>query len=160
MVFGQYAYTSRLKPQLGGIPIWVAIAYLGILVPAWGVADLLVGGDRGPAFVIASAVVATAADLLLDPILVSWRVWEWRTVGGYFGIPWRNYLGWLTVTAVLTVAARPGRLEPLPLLLLYSAAGITAVLHMWGSWGLRKPAVVGGGVVVVIAVGAWSRLLQ
>jgi hypothetical protein len=50
-------------------------AYVGVLVPAWGVADLAVRGSRGPEFVIVSAFAATAWDLLIDPLLVSWRVW-------------------------------------------------------------------------------------
>lgn len=158
-LFGRYSYTARLAPQVGHVPIWVAIAYLGILVPSWGVADLLVAGDRGVAFVVASAVVATATDLLLDPILVSWRVWEWRSASGYFGIPWRNYVGWMGVSAVLTVVLQPGLLSPLPLLLLYSAAGLTGVLGMLIVWRLRGPALVGGSVVGVIAVSAWLRLL-
>jgi putative membrane protein len=158
--FGPYSYTSRLQPQVGRVPIVVAIAYLGILVPSWGVADLLAGGYRGPGFVIGSAAAATAWDLFLDAQLVSWRVWEWRNKGGYFGIPWWNFLGWLGVTVSLTVVLQPGRLEPLPLTLIYSTAWVMEVIALLVAWPLRGPALIGGIVMGAIAGGAWLRFLS
>ena len=110
-------------------------------------------------FVFASAVVATAWDLLLDPILVSWRVWEWRTKGGYYGIPWRNFLGWLGVTAALTVVLQPGRLDSLPLLILYTGAWLTEVVAMLTLWRLRGPAIVGGVGMDTLVLGAWLGFL-
>lgn len=157
LLFGPYAYTLRLQPQVGGVPILVAIAYVGVLVPAWGVADRFVGGSRGPAYVLVAALAATAWDLLLDPILVSRQLWRWRTQGGYFGIPWRNFLGWLCVHTALTLVLRPGRLEPDPLILLYTMAWLTEVVALALIWRLRPPAVVGGVVMGAIAVGAWLR---
>jgi putative membrane protein len=157
--FGSYRYTCRLQPQVGRVPTWVTIAYVGILVPAWGIADLLVGGNRGPAFVLASAGAATAWDLLLDPQLVSWRVWAWRKKGGYFGIPWGNFLGWLGITAALTLVLQPGRLEPLPLTLIYGTAWFLQVIALLVAWPLRGPAMVGGGIMGAIVIGACLRLL-
>jgi len=157
--FGAYEYTTRLQPQVGGVPILVAIAYLGILMPAWAVADLLLKGSRGPEFAIVSALAATAWDLFLDPQLVSWRIWTWRRSGGYFGIPWQNFLGWLIVTALLTVVLQPGPFNPLPLALLYTTAWILEIIALCVVWPLRGPALVGGVVMGMVAVGAWLRLL-
>lgn len=158
--FGRYRYTPRLRPQVGAVPALVPLAYVGVVVPAWGVADLLVGGSRGVSFVLVSGVVATAWDLLLDPILVSREVWEWRTKGGYFGIPWRNFLGWLLVTWALTVVLRPGPLDPVPLVSLYSIAWLTEVLAMMTVWRLPGPALAGGAVMGLIVACAWLRLLS
>jgi putative membrane protein len=158
--FGSYTYTPRLQPQVGRVPVVVAVSYLGILVPAWGIADLLVGGSRGPGFLIGSGAAAAAWDLFLDPQLVSWRVWQWRNRGGYFGVPWGNFLGWLCVTVALTVVLQPGPLEPLPLALLYTTAWvmeIIALLVAWPQWG---PAFVGGVIMGAAVVSAWLRFLS
>jgi putative membrane protein len=33
--------------------------------------------------------------------------WVWDQPGGYFGIPWQNYAGWLLSAAVMTALAAP-----------------------------------------------------
>jgi putative membrane protein len=157
--FGAYTYTPQLQPQVGSIPVLVALAYVPILIPAWGTADLLVGGSRGPEFVFAGAIAATAWDLLLDPQLVRWGVWRWQSRGGYFGIPWRNYLGWLAVTGAMTSALPPDRLNPQPLAVLYSAACVLEVIALSVLWPCRGPAIVGGVVMGAVAILAWLRVL-
>ena len=46
-----------------------------------------------PAFVGISALAMTAWDMLMDPMMVSWRMWEWENPVGYFGIPWKKLYG-------------------------------------------------------------------
>jgi putative membrane protein len=55
-----------------------------------------------------SAVVMTAWDLVIDPILSgpSARAWIWETSGPYFGIPIQNYAGWLLTTFTVYLAFR------------------------------------------------------
>jgi putative membrane protein len=158
--FGNYAYTPRLQPQVGGIPLVIAIAYLGILVPAWGIADFLAVGSRGPTFIIGSAVAATAWDLFLDPQLVYWRVWVWQTKGSYFGIPWRNFVAWLGVTSAFTILFQPSHLEALPLVLIYTTAWIMELIALQIRWSLRGPALVGGIIMGGVVGGAWLRFLS
>ncbi len=147
--FGRYHYTERLQPQLGGVPLLIPLAWLMMLPPAWAVAEEITGRP-GMAFVIVAALAFTAWDLFLDPQMVAWSFWEWDQPGGYFGIPWVNYAGWLLASAVMTALAAPGLLPTRPLFLVY---GITWFLQAFGQfffWKLRGPALVGA-----VGMGVW-----
>ena len=154
--FGAYAYTELLQPQIGGVPLLIPLAWLMMLPSAWAVARRIVGrwvADRwaGLAFVLISALALTVWDLFLDPQMVGWNLWTWDQPGGYFGIPWINFAGWLLASALITALAR--RLAPLdhlpdrPLLAIYA---ITWALETIGElifWGLPGPALVGGAAM-------------
>jgi putative membrane protein len=74
-----------------------------------GRAEVTGGGVRGLIGLAAiSAVVMTAWDLVIDPILSgpSARAWIWETGGPYFGIPIQNYSGWLLTTFSVYLAYR------------------------------------------------------
>jgi len=45
-----------------------------------------------------SAMIMTAWDLGMDPVMVMTGHWVWEVEGAYFGIPVQNYLGWLATT--------------------------------------------------------------
>ncbi len=110
--FGRYAYTRRLQPQLGQVPVLIPFAWLMMLPPAWAIGGAIAGAYHGLAFVLASSLAFTAWDLFLDPQMVAWGMWIWqgsdrkrsRRRSGYFGIPWSNYAGWLGVSALITWA--------------------------------------------------------
>ena len=108
--FGEYHYTAALAPLIGGVPLIVPIAWLMMLPPAWAVATAFTGRSSGRWFVLVSAAAFTAWDFFLDPQMVSWGYWVWTHPGGYFGIPWANFLGWFAASALLTLAVRPVRL--------------------------------------------------
>ena len=120
--FGAYDYTAALQPQLFHVPLLIPLAWLMMLPPAWGAAQALsrrvAPRWRTPAFIILSALAMTAWDLFLDPQMVAWGLWEWQNPGGYFGIPWSNYLGWLLVSAAITGLVRPSEWPVAPLLLI------------------------------------------
>ena len=151
-LFGAYAYTDKLQPQLGGVPLLIPLAWMMMLPPAWAVAQRLVGqGTSWPGrlcFIAVSALAFTVWDLFLDPQMVTWDLWRWASPGGgfpasYFGIPWTNYVGWLVGSALITAIVRPRPLPATPLLLIY---GITWALESIGLaffWGLAGPALVG-----------------
>ncbi len=153
--FGAYHYTERLQPQLAHVPLLIPLAWLMMLPPAWAVGQRLSRGRSRLVFVVLSALAFTAWDLCLDPQMVRWGLWVWEQPGGYFGIPWVNYLGWLLGAALVTAAARPRDLPERPLLLLY---GLTWLLESVGLvlfWGLPGPALcgfVGMGVFVLLVV--------
>ena len=46
------------------------------------------------------AIVMTAWDLVMDPMMVAGDHWVWEEPGAYFGIPIQNYLGWFVTTFV------------------------------------------------------------
>jgi uncharacterized membrane protein len=140
--FGRYHYTDRLQPQLGRVPLLIPLAWLMMLPPAWAVADRI-SGQRGLAFVAVSALAFTAWDLFLDPQMVGWRLWIWERPGGYFGIPWVNYLGWALASAVMTAVVRPGSLPTEPLQLIYAITWLMETVGLGVFWGQPQPALVG-----------------
>lgn len=161
--FGEYDYTARLQPQIGGVPVLIPLAWLMMLPPswalAWRIARPYAGVRRRIAFVGASALAMTAWDLFLDPQMVGWNLWVWQDTTGftYFGIPWINYAGWLlasgTITAVVTLtpiapvpldAETPAK-QPFPpvLIVIYIITWLLEAIGQIVFWGLPATGVVG-----------------
>ena len=184
--FGRYAYTAALQPQVGGVPLLIPLAWLMMLPPAWAVSQALLGGLRLPEhrngilyrllFAALAGLVFTAWDLYLDPQMVARGSWVWGstpeftqaeitqaeiTQGGYFGIPWANYLGWWVVSSVLTFVV--AAFTPVPLLqsssrqllaLIYGLTWIVQALVLGLFWGQPGPALAGFLGMGVFFVGA------
>lgn len=150
--FGAYHYTQRLQPQLLGVPLLIPLAWLMMLPPAWAVGRLISGRERGFSFVLASATAFTAWDLFLDPQMVAWDFWRWEQPGGYFGIPWLNFGGWLLASALITLITRPSALPTRPLILIYAITWALESIGLIVFWGLPGPGLVGfvamGGMVM------------
>ena len=118
LVFGAYHYTDYLGPKLGNVPYLIPLAWFMMIYPSYVIANLVLSGHAtgtraGVAWLVrlaaVSAVVMTAWDLVVDPILSgpSAQAWIWENGGPYFGIPIQNFLGWLltTFTVYLTYRA-------------------------------------------------------
>ncbi len=102
--FGHYFFTGVMGPKLLQLPIPLALAYVGVGYLAWVVASFVVAApprSRAALFVVPciAAVVMTAWDLAMDPVWTHIdRAWVWLDGGGYFGVPFSNYFGWLLTT--------------------------------------------------------------
>jgi putative membrane protein len=113
-VYGPYHYTDQLGPKfLGLVPYLIPLAWFMMSYPSFVIADWLVPAGGNPYRASASrarrwlrllsvagvgALVMTAWDLVMDPIMVASGHWVWDTHGAYFGIPLQNFWGWwLTV---------------------------------------------------------------
>jgi len=116
-VYGPYHYTDVLGPKLGDVPLLIPGAWFMMIYPGYVIAGLLVDGrpygTRGSwANVVwlaaAGAAVMTAWDVVVDPILSgpAFRAWIWEQGGPYFGVPLRNYAGWLVTTFVVYLLYR------------------------------------------------------
>jgi uncharacterized membrane protein len=162
--FGAYDYADTLQPQILNVPLQIPLGWLMMLPPSWGVAQAIAGRINTrwafPAFVGISALAMTAWDLFLDPMMVTWRMWAWESPGGYFGIPWINYLGWLLVSALATLLIRPGKLPVLPLLMIYTTVWLLKTAGLGIFWGLPGPAVVAGFVMGSITILGWRGVLR
>lgn len=157
LLFGSYDYTSRLQPQIFGVPALIPAAWFMLLPSSWVIARLIVGetesiGQR-LAFIVFSGLALTAWDLFLDPQMVAWDFWQWENPSGYFGIPYENYLGWFIVAATITAVANPPKLKTWPLALIY---GVVCFLQAFGQaffWGQYGPAFFGtlgmGGLMLL-----------
>jgi uncharacterized membrane protein len=117
LVYGAYHYTDYLGPRLGHVPLIIPLAWFMMIYPSYVIANLVTdrratGTAPGVAALVrsacAGAVVMTAWDLVIDPILSgpSVRAWVWETSGPYFGTPIHNYLGWLLTTFTVYAAYR------------------------------------------------------
>jgi uncharacterized membrane protein len=170
--FGNYSYTDAMQPQLFRVPLLIPLAWLMMLPPAWGVAQAissrLSSRLQTPAFIALSAFAMTAWDLFLDPQMVAWGLWKWHNPGGLFGIPWSNYLGWLLVSALITLLftglftgfIRPrqlfaAHLPTAPLLLIYTITWLLQTIGLGVFWNMPGPALVGGVLMGGLVIFGW-----
>ncbi|WP_084265296.1 carotenoid biosynthesis protein [Actinomadura macra] len=98
--FGDYSYTSLLWPQLGGVPVIVALAWGGMGLAAHSVATAIVP-QGGPVRWAVGAVALTAWDLFLDPQMLRLGLWTWADGGPYRDVPVGNFAGWLGVSLLV-----------------------------------------------------------
>lgn len=97
--FSHYAYTDRLGPKVGGVPVLAAASWTMMARPSWVVAGWV---DRrpGPRATVAAAAL-TAWDVFVDPRMVRDRYWVWERPGAYEGIPLQNFAGWFATGLVV-----------------------------------------------------------
>jgi len=162
--FGSYNYTDALGPQILYVPFQIPLGWLMMLPPSWAVAQAISGRMNArwkyPAFVSLSALAMTAWDLFLDPMMVAWEMWGWEHSGGYFGIPWSNYLGWLLVSALITILVRPGKLPVVPLLIVYTAIWLLKSVGLGIFWGYPGAAIIGSIIMGCVTVLGWRSVLS
>lgn len=161
--FGAYYYTSALQPQLAGVPLLIPLAWLMMLPSAWAVGSVLARRFAPPTrFLWAqagfSALAMTAWDLFLDPQMVAWGLWVWHdSSGGFFGIPWSNYAGWLLVSGSITLILRPNHLPERLLLWMYAVTWILQSIGLAFFWGQPAPAGIGFLIMGGFALSALSN---
>jgi putative membrane protein len=100
--FGHYVYADKLGPKLWLVPMLIMPAYFSMGYIAWTIGHILldrfdnqlVGAEVVLVPVLASFVMVMW-DLCIDPASSTvTRAWIWRDGGGYFGVPFVNFLGW------------------------------------------------------------------
>lgn len=127
-IYGPYHYTAQLGPKLGHVPLLIPIAWFMMIYPSYVIANLIVDGQPtgsrgglsrllGLAFL--SAMVMTAWDLVVDPLLTQavMTAWVWEQGGPYYGVPVQNFAGWLLTTFTVYAAYRlyESRFKPRPI---------------------------------------------
>jgi uncharacterized membrane protein len=106
--FGHYAYLSGLGYKVAGlVPFTIPLSwfYLGFSAYLLAYSGLRSGlsrwkvGDFGLKILAVGlgAVLLTAWDLVLDPAMsqAPFPFWEFQEVGAFFGMPYRNLVGWV-----------------------------------------------------------------
>ncbi|MGK5556637.1 carotenoid biosynthesis protein [Actinomadura kijaniata] len=167
--FGQYRYTGVLQPQVGDVPVAVALAWAGMGLAAYAVATAITGpaarsGAARAWRLLAGAAALTAWDLFLDPQMLRLGLWEWARPGPYRGVPLTNFAGWLVVSLLLMavidrVLADRGR-PPAGLVTVYTAMAVMEMVAFALVFRPTDPlvAAVGGVAMGVPAALAWARL--
>lgn len=126
-IYGSYYYTPVLGPRLLGlVPYSVPIVWFTIAYPSYVIAEWLVPAgwglwQRRLGVATVGAAVMTAADVLLDPLMIAAGGWVWTVNGtvlrgsdGVFsGVPAQNYWGWcLTTFTILALFLWFGKVGP------------------------------------------------
>ena len=101
--FGHYHYTDVLGSKIFLVPSTIGGAYFGAGYLSWTVSLVLLGRMNQPierfaqwALPVVASFLMTSWDFMLDPkgSTVD-HYWIWERGGGFFGVPFENYLGWL-----------------------------------------------------------------
>jgi uncharacterized membrane protein len=121
LVYGDYHYTSWLGPKfLGLVPYLIAAAWFMMVYPSYRIAASLTPSTSRLwlwRLELASlgALIMTAWDLVMDPVMVAGEHWVWEVEGAYFGIPLQNFWGWwLTAFVTFMLFTWLSRAEPSP----------------------------------------------
>lgn len=164
--FGHYSYSKDFSLQVWDVPLLIPLAWLMMIIPAWGVTSLLLpsraGGRTIPdrlAFAGLAGLVMTAWDLFVDPQMVAFGLWEWKEPSGYFGIPLTNFAGWWLTSFCTTLVINPRNLPRFQLLVLYSLTLVFEAVGLGLIFGHPFQALAGTVIMGGFAFAAWSRYL-
>jgi putative membrane protein len=117
LIFGRYYYTDVLGWKILGTVSWpIPLAYFMVLYPSTMMANLAIHGTPvtrklhwGWSIFAAllGALIMSAWDLTMDPYMsLQQKAWIWTDGGPYFGIPLRNFAGWVLTTFTAGLAYR------------------------------------------------------
>ena len=101
-LFGSYYYTEILAPNLFGVPLAMGCAWL-ILV---GYIQNMLASHKLSKItsIIFLSGWMTVIDLLIDPLAAhEFGYWTWLEQGSYYGIPFRNFMGWFIVSGLIAM---------------------------------------------------------
>jgi putative membrane protein len=111
LVYGPYHYSDALGVKLDVVPVLIPLAWFMMIYPSWSVARAILRGvdvdSIGGVVVQAliAALVMSAWDAVMDPSMSAAGVWVWQQGGPYFGVPLRNYVGWIVTTFIVYCVA-------------------------------------------------------
>jgi putative membrane protein len=172
-VYGPYHYTDKLGPKfLGLVPLLIPVAWFMMTYPSYVIAKHLVPPIRNGwvwRLLVAGlgAVIMTAWDLAMDPMMVAGGHWVWEQPGAFFGVPLQNYWGWWLTTFItfwlfLTLARiKPelttsnNRINQLAIWS-YAITGLSSLLADF-EFGLDGPALVGIFAMLPWVVLGWFK---
>ncbi|MFA5089360.1 MAG: carotenoid biosynthesis protein [Candidatus Omnitrophota bacterium] len=149
---------SHFLPTLWGVPVIVCVYWSVFLYAGYSLTNSFLfwtgrekpsrqNGERTFLFklVIFDAALVLMIDLILDPILVGLKNWQWLSSGAYFGIPAGNFASWFMVAFLSSGIFRsfeyryPQRREGCaPLISLFPAIGFSLFLAMAFAAAVRQ----------------------
>jgi uncharacterized membrane protein len=174
LVYGDYHYTDLLGAKfLGLVPLLIPVAWFMMTYPSYVLAERIVpahGSTWGWRLGVAAigAVIMTAWDLAMDPMMVAGGHWVWDEQGAYFGIPLQNFWGWwLTIFVTFALFLALGQVMPEEnalrdvrfsrlAILSYVITGLSTILVvLMGE--LRGPALVGLFAMLPWVLWGWLK---
>jgi Predicted membrane protein len=117
LIFGAYYYSDMLGVKVGAVPLIIPAIWFMMIYPSYIIANLIDSGRPSGTtstfysimrLSLISALVMTAWDLIVDPLLSSPAIaaWVWEEGGIYFGVPLHNFAGWILTTFTIYLAYR------------------------------------------------------
>jgi uncharacterized membrane protein len=117
LIYGAYHYSEMLGFKVGDVPLLIPLIWFMMIYPSYIIANLIASGRPTVTackcylimrLSLISALVMTAWDLIVDPLLSgpAIAVWVWEQGGIYFGVPLQNYAGWILTTFTIYLAYR------------------------------------------------------
>jgi uncharacterized membrane protein len=173
-VYGDYHYTDKLGYKfLGLVPLLIPIAWYMMSYPSFIIANRLIPGGKNIwawrlSVAACGAVIMTAWDLAMDPMMVAGEHWIWEEPGAYFGIPLQNYWGWwLTIFVAFMLFLVLARFTPEKLetadrrfdrqaVLSYAITSLSTIIVCL-QIGLQGPALVGLFAMLPWVVMGWKN---
>jgi uncharacterized membrane protein len=122
-IYGAYRYSDMLGIKIGDVPAIIPLAWFMMIYPAWIVARAILRNIDIRSFAgitavsIVAALTITGWDMVMDPGMAAAHNWIWEQGGEYFGVPLRNYFGWILTTFIiywLASALRRNRKNEIP----------------------------------------------
>ncbi len=146
--YGHFGYSDLLGYRILGLVPWtVAFAWTPLILGAYAVAANLFG--NAILRVIATTLLVTLFDVVLDPGAVLLGFWQYNGGGWFHGVPMSNFGGWLIsglVGAVLIELFR-ARFKPLLPTPAQLALSVIFIVFFWSAiathGGLIAPALIG-----------------
>ncbi|MGD1066862.1 MAG: carotenoid biosynthesis protein [Vulcanimicrobiaceae bacterium] len=135
-IYGPYHYGDMLGWKIDRVPVLIPLAWFMMIYPSWIVARAILRGAAvdSPVGIVLQALVAalimSAWDSVMDPGMAAAGNWVWEAGGPYFGVPLRNYAGWVLTT-----------------FLVYCVAGV-----LWRGGGRRAPQVDAGFAALPVII--------
>ncbi len=95
--YGYFRYSLGIQPLIYGVPLWLPLAWVPLILGAWQLAHGLHQSKAVKIFITAGLLVAM--DLVLDPGAVVLGLWQYTAITSelslmYYSVPVSNYLGW------------------------------------------------------------------
>lgn len=98
LVFGDYYYSKVLGMSLFDVPLIIGVNWVIIVLGAISVASRIFSNKLF--IVIASGIIATLFDFLLEPIAIKLGYWIWSDNT----IPLQNYLAWFIIASTISAS--------------------------------------------------------
>lgn len=105
LFFGEYTYMTDFGPKVAGVPIAIGFAWVMVIATSHTLAAPITNRFSRftwLAYAVYGALIATALDLIIDPVAFEIKqYWVWHEGGLYYGIPFSNFWGWFGLSFVL-----------------------------------------------------------
>ncbi len=100
IVFGHYKYGVSMGPRWLDTPWLIGVNWLMLIYTI----HLLLQKVKLPAAIGLSlgAAMMTAYDVLLEPVAIAWKMWEWNGTS----VPYRNYIAWFVISLLFLLLFR------------------------------------------------------